>query len=176
MEIRDCEIGDLPQIRDIYNHYIEHTTITFEETPLEVSDLKVRFEVYTKSYPWLVCCDQGQVIGYAYACKWKVRMAYRNTAEATIYLRAGLEGNGHGNALFGALLERLEAGDCCHVVLGCVALPNPASVRLQERFGFHKVAHFTDVGRKFGQWLDVGYWQKTLGAAETRSQTSVGAT
>ena len=56
------------------------------------------------------------------------------------------------------LLPRLvETG--CHVVLSCIALPNEASVGLHERFGFKKVAHFTEVGRKFERWVDVGYWQ-----------------
>lgn len=162
MEIRDCTVEDLPQVVEIYNHYIQHTTITFEEVPLGVSDLRERFAAITKNHPWLVGCDGEQVVGYAYAGKWKERTAYRNTVEATIYLREGLGGNGWGKALFGALLGRLETEGRCHVVLGCVALPNPASVCLQEHFGFRKVAHFTEVGRKFGRWLDVGYWQKTL--------------
>lgn len=162
MEIRDCTVDDLPQVVEIYNHYIQHTTITFEEVPLGVSDLGERFAAITRNHPWLVGCDGEQVVGYAYAGKWKERTAYRNTVEATIYLREGLGGNGWGKALFGALLGRLETEGRCHVVLGCVALPNPASVCLQEHFGFRKVAHFTEVGRKFGRWLDVGYWQKTL--------------
>lgn len=171
MEIRDCTVDDLPQVVEIYNHYIEHTTITFEEVPLRVSDLQERFEIVTRNHPWLVACDGAKVVGYAYAGKWKERTAYRNTVEATIYLQKDHGASGWGKALFGALLERLEAEGRCHVVLGCVALPNPASVRLQEHFGFRKVAHFTEVGRKFGQWLDVGYWQKTFGNDAEASPT-----
>jgi phosphinothricin acetyltransferase len=99
------------------------------------------------------------IVGYAYASKWKERSAYKNTAEVTAYLKHGLSGQGYGKALYTTLLEALKALDC-HVVLGCIALPNQASVGLHEYFGFSKVAHFTEVGRKFNQWIDVGYWQK----------------
>jgi len=157
--IRACELKDIPQICEIYNYYISNTVITFEETPLTVAEMSARIESYTKLYPWLVCEVEGSVVGYAYASKWKERSAYKKTAEATVYLKNGLSGKGYGKALYSALLDALKALDC-HVVLGCIALPNEASVGLHESFGFNKVAHFTEVGRKFSQWVDVGYWQK----------------
>ena len=49
-----------------------------------------------------------------------------------------------------------------HAVLGGIALPNEASVALHEKFGLQKVAVFKEVGFKFGRWIDVGYWQRTL--------------
>lgn len=158
MQIRDCEPQDAEHICDIYNHYIQHTTITFEEHPLSVVEMQARVDHHTQRYPWLVCVDEGQVVGYAYASKWKERAAYRHTAEATVYVRASQERKGHGKALYAALLSEL-AHRQCHVVLGCIALPNAQSVGLHEHFGFKKVAHFSEVGRKFDQWLDIGYWQ-----------------
>ena len=149
-------------ICDIYNHYIANTVITFEETPLQVAQMSQRIAAYTERYPWLVCEDDGVIVGYAYASKWKERAAYRHTAESTVYVRAGCAGRGYGKALYAALLEALPHHGC-HVVLGCIALPNPESVGLHERLGFEKVAHFTEVGRKFDQWLDVGYWRKAMG-------------
>lgn len=164
MLIKPVEPAHIPHICEIYNHYIVNTTITFEETPLQVAEMQARIEAYTKLYPWLVCTDdQGQVVGYAYASKWKERAAYRHTAEATVYVRDGLAGKGYGKALYEVLLEALQKLDC-HVVLGCIALPNEASVGLHEHFGFTKVAHMAEVGRKHGQWLDVGYWHKPLSA------------
>ncbi|MBV5303756.1 MAG: N-acetyltransferase [Chlorobium sp.] len=161
MEVRACESKDIAAICAIYNHFIKNTTITFEEETLSEVDMQVRVESYQKIYPWLVGCHQGSVVGYTYATRWKERIAYRHTAEATIYVKAGAAGNGYGKALYSALLESLcKTG--CHVVLGCIALPNEASVGLHESFGFRKVAHFCEVGRKFGQWLDVGYWELQL--------------
>jgi L-amino acid N-acyltransferase YncA len=164
MLIRPVQSGDEAAIVEIYNHYISHTTITFEEAPLSAPEMRARIDACTKRYPWLVCVaadgDPGQVVGYAYASLWRERAAYRHTAEATVYVRDGLAGRGHGKALYEALLADLFAADC-HVVLGCIALPNAASVGLHEHMGFKQVAHFPEVGRKFDQWLDVGYWQIT---------------
>lgn len=159
--IRPCEAADLIGICEIYNHYIANTVITFEETPLKVSEMTQRVNACTQRYPWLVCEQDGQIVGYAYASTWRERAAYKHTAESTVYVRAGCSGKGHGKALYAALLQALMQLDC-HVVLGCIALPNAESVGLHEHFGFEKVAHFPEVGRKFDQWLDVGYWQKTL--------------
>jgi L-amino acid N-acyltransferase YncA len=160
MIVRACEPSDVGQICAIYNHYIAHTVITFEETPLALDEMQARVATVTPRYPWLVAADaQGQVLGYAYASAWKTRAAYRHTAETTVYVREGQVGQGCGKALYAALLAQLDALGC-HVALGCIALPNAASVGLHERFGFAKVAHFNEVGRKFDQWLDVGYWQR----------------
>jgi L-amino acid N-acyltransferase YncA len=159
MKIRPCDLSDISAVCDIYNYYVENTVITFEETPVSFDEMKKRFELYTKAYPWLVCEVEGVVVGYAYATKWKEREAYRNTVETTVYLQHLLSGRGYGKALYGALIENLQRAKR-HVFLGCIALPNDASVRLHEYFGFTKIAHFSEVGRKFDRWVDVGYWQK----------------
>lgn len=163
MDIRACRDEDIADICAIYNHYIEHTSITFEEALLTPADMAARVSASQSHYPWLVCVDYGQVVGYAYASRWRERAAYRHTAEATVYLRHGMGGQGYGTSLYKALLAALKANAerPCHVVLGCIAIPNEASVALHESLGFQKVAHFPQVGRKFGQWLDVGYWQLT---------------
>lgn len=158
MDVRPCESRDVEAICDIYNYYIENTVITFDETPLQTCDMAARISAYTELYPWLVCCEAGTVVGYAYASKWKERTAYRNTAEVTVYIRQGQSRMGYGQALYAALLPQL-ADVGCHVALSCIALPNEPSVGLHERFGFKKIAHFTEVGRKFERWIDVGYWQ-----------------
>ncbi len=159
MNIRPCEPKDVEQICEIYNYYITNTVITFEEEPLAVSEMSQRINAYTRLYPWLVCEVEGELVGYAYASKWKERSAYKNTAEVTVYLRNGFSRRGYGKALYASLLQSLKELKC-HVILGCIALPNESSEKLHEHFGFVKVAHFSQVGLKFGQWVDVGYWQK----------------
>jgi L-amino acid N-acyltransferase YncA len=161
VNIRPCEPNDVEKICEIYNYYITNTVITFEEETLSASEMSQRIATYTLLYPWLVCEVDGELVGYAYASKWKERSAYKNTAEVTVYLKHGLSRKGYGKALYSALLKSLEAMRC-HVVLGCVALPNESSEKLHEHFGFVKVAHFSEVGRKFGRWVDVGYWQKVI--------------
>lgn len=161
MNVRKCEEKDIPHICDIYNYYIKNTVITFEETPLDLAEMQNRIMAYTKLYPWYVCEIDGEVVGYAYATKWKERTAYKNTVEVTVYVKQGLEGKSYGKALYSALLQELNTLNC-HVILGCIALPNKASAGLHEYFGFEKVAHFSEVGRKFDRWIDVGYWQKVM--------------
>lgn len=161
MEIRPCQPDDYPVIAGIYNYYIEQTVISFEEAPLTVAEVERRVLDTTRDFPWLVCADRGQVVGYAYASKWQGRCAYRLTTETTIYLRQGSGGRGYGTAIYAELLARLrEQG--LHTAIAGIALPNEASVALHERLGFHKVAHFSEVGYKQGRWIDVGYWQKPL--------------
>jgi L-amino acid N-acyltransferase YncA len=161
MNIRPVEPGDYRAITDIYNHYIQHTVISFEEELLTLAGIEQRVVVCTENYPWLVCADGDKVVGYAYANRWQVRCAYRQCVETTIYLEHGLTGKGFGTALYAALLVRL-ARQGLHTAIAGIALPNEPSIRLHEHLGFRQVAHFTEVGYKLGQWVDVGYWQKML--------------
>jgi phosphinothricin acetyltransferase len=73
-----------------------------------------------------------------------------------------LTGKGLGTQLYQALLDRLES-TTAHTIVGSIALPNLPSIALHEKLGFQKVAHFKEVGWKFGQWIDVGYWQRPIG-------------
>jgi L-amino acid N-acyltransferase YncA len=160
--IRPAETTDAPAIASIYNHYVATTTITFEEQPVSDEQMAERvLEVQAASLPWLVAEDAGGILGYAYASKWKARSAYRFAVETSVYLRGGAIRSGLGSRLYEALFETLKVKGI-HVVIGGIALPNDPSISLHEKFGMKKVAHFEQVGFKFGKWLDVGYWQKVL--------------
>ncbi|HET6588329.1 MAG TPA: GNAT family N-acetyltransferase, partial [Oleiagrimonas sp.] len=93
--------------------------------------------------------------------RWKSRCAYRHSVETSIYLDPERTGQGIGRHLYVALLDAVRALGM-HAVIGGVALPNAASVALHEHLGFHKVAHFEQVGYKQGRWIDVAYWQLVL--------------
>ena len=160
--IRPADARDADAIARIYNHYIVETAISFEEQAVSTAEMSARIlEVQSVPLPWLVAEWDGRVIGFAYASKWKGRCAYRHSAESTIYLEAGLERQGVGRTLYGALLQALRRLSI-HMVIGGIAQPNPACVALHERLGFEKVAHFREVGYKFRRWIDVAYWQKAL--------------
>ncbi len=159
--IRAAEAADAPRICEIYNHYIEHTVVTFEETSVAAHDIAARIAAITQRYPWLVYEANGTVAGYAYAGEWKQRSAYRHSVESTIYLSPDITRRGIGTELYGALLTRLH-GQGLHCAVGVIALPNAGSVALHERLGFKKVAHLAEIGWKLGRWVDVGYWQRAL--------------
>ena len=162
MHLRPALPDDAAAIAAIYNHYILTTTISFEEDPVDADEMARRIaSVLSSNLPYLVAEIDGAVTGYAYATAWRVRAAYRGSVETSVYLRAGTYGAGTGTALYRLLLAQLaERG--FHLAIAGVAQPNDASVALHEKLGFEKVAHFTEVGCKFGQFVDVGYWQLLL--------------
>jgi phosphinothricin acetyltransferase len=160
--IRPANAADAERICAIYNHYIAATTISFEEQPVTAADMAQRIaDVGAAELPWLVMLDGDRLIGYAYATKWRVRAAYRFAVETSVYFDPQHAGKGAGTVLYEALLAGLRQRKL-HLAIGGIAQPNEASVRLHERLGFQKVAHFSEVGLKFGRWVDVGYWQLKL--------------
>lgn len=161
--IRQATIDDSAQLCDIYNYYVLETSITFEEQSVTTEDMAQRVQDTLQSLPWLVWEEERRLLGFCYASKWKGRGAYRYSVESTVYLRPDAAGKGRGSQLYAALLDELKQRRF-HTVLGGIALPNLPSVALHERFGFEKVAQFKQVGNKFNQWIDVGYWQLLLGA------------
>ena len=160
-QIRVALPSDAAAIAAIYNHYVLHTTVTFEEQALPAEEMERRIREVSLRFPWLVCEEGGEVRGYSYAGAWHARAAYRHAAESTVYLHAGATGRGLGRLLYTALLERLEAMGL-HRLVGVIALPNAASVALHERLGFEKAGHLSEVGWKFGRWIDVGWWVRAL--------------
>lgn len=159
--IRIASAADAPAVAAIYNHYVRNTVITFEETPVSDADIAKRIADIGGAYPWLVHEREGRVAGYCYAGRFHARSAYACTVETTVYVEHGARGAGIGSALYEELLGRLRAREL-HSALGLIALPNEASVRLHERFGFEQVALLREVGWKLGGFVDVGFWQLLL--------------
>jgi len=159
--IRPVKLSDAAAIRDIYNHYIENTVATFEEEILSLADMEARIQKISGAYPFLVREDEGEIFGYAYVNKWKERTAYRNSAEVSVYLKNGSQGTGRGTELLGRLLEEARKTSL-HALVAGITLPNEASAKMCEKYGFKKIGQFNEVGFKSGRWLDVGYWELIL--------------
>ncbi len=159
--LRAATEADAAAICAIYNPYVHDSVITFEQAPVAVSEMAQRIRDTTAHYPWRVAEVDGKVVAYAYATRWRTRAAYDQSLESTIYVEQNHTGRGIAKPLYLELLHELKTQGV-HAVVGCIALPNDASVALHERCGFVKVAHFPQVGRKFGRWVDVGFWQITL--------------
>ncbi len=160
--IRQATTADAAAIAAIYNHYVRNTSVTFEEQAVTTEQMAERIvQVQADALPWLVLEQNGELLGYAYATKWRVRSAYRFSVESTVYVKEGIIGQGIGSQLYHQLLNELKALGL-HLVIGGITLPNEKSVALHEKFGFEKCGHFQQVGYKFEQWRDVGYWQKLL--------------
>lgn len=162
MNIRAATVDDSQAIAAIYNHYIKHSIATFEHLVINANQINERLnKVQAANLSWLVVEEGGEILGYAYACPWRERFAYRFSVEVTVYLKPQASGRGLGHLLYQQLFTLL-ADKNIHAIMAGISLPNEASAKLHEKMGMKKVAHFSEVGYKFDQWIDVGYWQKVL--------------
>jgi len=159
--IRAAAKQDAQSICDIYNYYVVNTVVSFEEQPVSVDEMETRIRDITSEYPFLVIEEDGNILGFAYTNKYRDRRAYRYTAEVTIYLKDGKEGKGLGTELMRRVIEETR-GKGIHTLISAIAIPNERSVAIHEKFGFEKIGHFREVGFKFDQWIDVGYWELVL--------------
>lgn len=159
--IRPATPFDAADIVAIYNHFVATTSISFEENPVSAQEMAQRIADVSAKLCWCVYELDGRVVGYAYATPWRIRTAYRFSVETSVYVSPDFTGRGIGSRLYRTLIDELRARKI-HVLIGGIAQPNIASVALHEALGFEKVAHFKQVGRKFEQWVDVGYWELVL--------------
>ncbi|WP_087691624.1 GNAT family N-acetyltransferase [Pandoraea sp. PE-S2R-1] len=153
--VRDATDADLAVIRDIYNDAVEHTTAIWNEI---VVDLDNRREWLTarlaKGFPVIVAQRGDDVLGYASYGDWRAFDGYRHTVEHSIYIHQNARGGGVGEALMRALIERARAANI-HVMIASIEAQNAPSIRLHEKLGFRTVGVFSEVGTKFGRWLDL---------------------
>jgi L-amino acid N-acyltransferase YncA len=159
--IRVATAADAAAMLAIYAPLVRDTTISFETDPPSEDEFRDRVRRTSEWAPWLVAETEGRLLGYAYASRFRSRAAYDWTVEVTVYVHADARGRGVGRALYDVLLRVLRL-QRFHRVLAAIALPNPASVALHERLGFTHAGTFKEVGRKFGRWHDVGFWELPL--------------
>ena len=155
---------DLVHLTEIYNHYVLTSPATFDLEPFTVEGRRAWFAEFDRSGPHrlLVAEADGLVAGFAGSGQFRTRRAYDTTIETTIYCAPEATGRGIGTLLYRALFEALE-GEDLRVAIAGTTLPNDASVALHERFGFASVGVMHDVGRKFGRYWDVAWYEKRLG-------------
>jgi len=162
--IRDAVEADLPSVREIYNHYVMNSTVTFDETPMTLAALRRKLtKIREKKMPFIVAENPtGQLLGYAYVYPWKEKAAYRFTVENSIYLGPAATGKGLGKVLLGELLEKSKAAGIKEVIAVIADKGAEASIEMHKRFGFKDIGHMGKVGFKFGRWLGTVLMQKSL--------------
>lgn len=160
--IRPIRIEDAAAVAAIYNHYIEHSTATFDTEPLSDRQMLSRLEAIVGRRPGYVSLSEaGEFQGYAYAHPWKEKAAYRYTLETTIYLAPRFVGQGIGRALLSHLVEGCRR-EGYRSLIACITQGNVASEALHRKMGFRPVSRFVQVGTKFGRWIDVADYQLLL--------------
>ncbi len=163
LHVRPGTVDDLTAINDIYTHYVLETHVTFDLEPMEMTARREWFSHYSDTGPYrlFVGEEDGRLIGFASSSPFKSRPGYATSVETSIYLEPEAVGKGAGTRLYEELFDAIE-GEDLHRAYAGIALPNPASVGLHERFGFKRVALFTEPGRKFGKYWDVAWFEKPL--------------
>ena len=159
--IRVATVADAEAILSIYAPYITHTSLTFETEVPSLEQFEERIFHYLGQWPWLVCESGGKIAGYAYASRYRERVAYQWSVECSVYVHDEFHRNGVARALYEALFEILRRQGYRNVY-AVINLPNEKSVALHEHCGFRYFATYEQVGYKLGQWKNVGWWRLIL--------------
>ena len=159
--IRPGRRDDASPINDIYNHYVAHTSITFDIDPWDLPRRRQWIEHFQSPNFLLVAEHQGVVVGYANNGKFRPKAAYDSSTEVTVYTLPDCPIRGAGSALYRSLFEHIGTTSLHRAYAG-IALPNETSVRFHEKFGFRHIGTLTEVGTKFGRRVDVAWFEKAL--------------
>jgi len=159
--IRPATPADLDAINTIYNHYVLHSTCTYQTEPSTPEARAAWFAAHGPLHPVTVAELDGAVAGWGALSPFHSRSAYRHTVENSVYVRHDLQRRGIGSALLADLIERARRLGH-HTILGIIDAEQAPSIALHERFGFRRASHLREVGHKLGRWLDVVHMQLIL--------------
>ncbi|MFF0222733.1 GNAT family N-acetyltransferase [Streptomyces sp. NPDC004629] len=165
VQVRAGAEGDLEALTDLYNHYVRETSITFDTAILTAEERRPWLLSHPEDGPYrlmvAVDADSQEILGYATSSPYRAKPAYGTSVETTVYVAPRAGRRGIGTLLYKALFAAL-AGQDLHRAYAGIAQPNTASTRLHERFGFRYVGTYREVGRKFGRYWDVAWYEKEL--------------
>ncbi len=169
LTIRPATGEDIPQLADLYNHYILTSPATFDTEPHTIEAKREWFSKYSDFGPYRVMVavePDGQIVGHSYSSALYPKAAYDSSVATSVYLLPGEVGRGVGTRLWYALYEELLKDDSLHQLFALITLPNDASVAMTERVGYTLSGVWKECGRKFDQYWDVGIWQRPLRSTE----------
>jgi len=159
--IRLASRADLQRIDEIYDHYVHHSTCTYQEEASELAQAERWFDDHDPRHPITVAETDGVIVGWGSLSPFKPRSAYRFTVENSLYVDRAFHRRGIGSTLLADQIERAKACEH-HCIIAAIDADQQASIALHQKFGFEQVAHLREVGFKFARWLDVIYMQRML--------------
>ncbi|MCG7379201.1 N-acetyltransferase family protein [Paenibacillus sp. ACRSA] len=162
MQLIEVSEQHLARLQAIYNYYVSHTTVSFHTEELTLDEMRSNVMNGHPRYQTYVIEERDVIIGYALLTQHKNKQAYDGTAEVTIYIDPDYVGSGIGTKALSALELQAKALDF-HVLVATICTENERSIRLFERLGYEKCAHFKEVGYKFDRRLDIASYQKIIG-------------
>ncbi|MCJ7516022.1 MAG: N-acetyltransferase family protein [Dehalococcoidia bacterium] len=158
LNIRQATAADLGQITEIYNDAVEKTVATFDTEPKTIEEQENWFVNHDASHPILVAEQDGPIVAWASLSQWSDRCAYGDTAEISLYVKEEYRGKGVGKQLMAAVIQQGKTAGL-HTLIARIAGNNKISVDLCKSFGFQYIGTMREVGKKFGQLLDVHLMQ-----------------
>lgn len=161
MRVRLATIDDAEAIRGIYNLEVLESTVTFDLVPRSLEEQEAWIESHAGAHPAVVAESEGTVCGFGSLSAYKERPAYRTSVEDSVYVHREFQGRGVGNLLLTSLVG-LAADHGFHALFARIVGGHDASIRLHQKCGFEIVGVEKEVGRKFGQWLDVCLMQRLV--------------
>jgi phosphinothricin acetyltransferase len=165
VQVRPGVEGDLEALTALYNHYVRETAITFDTAIFTPEERRPWLLSHPEDGPYRLmvatAADSQEILGYATSSPFRAKPAYATSVETTVYVAPDAGRRGVGTLLYKALFEALS-GEDLHRAYAGIAQPNEASARLHERFDFRYVGTYREVGRKFGRYWDVAWYEKDL--------------
>ncbi|MBZ6083248.1 GNAT family N-acetyltransferase [Streptomyces olivaceus] len=165
VQVRPGSEDDLKALTDLYNHYVRETPITFDTEPFTPEERRPWLLSHPEDGPYRLRvatdADSQEILGYASSGPYRPKPAYATSVETTVYVAPHAGRSGIGSLLYASLFDAL-AGEDVHRAYAAVAQPNEASARLHARFGFRHVGTYREVGRKFGRYWDVAWYERRL--------------
>jgi phosphinothricin acetyltransferase len=173
--VRPATAADAPALAAIYGHNAVHGTGTFEEAAPEPEEMAARLKaVRDRGLPWVVVEAEGRIVAFAYAGPFRIRPAYRYTAEDSVYVDPKAQGKGYGRAALEAVIAACEAMGLRQLVAVIGDSENAGSLRLHQTLGFEPCGTLPSVGFKHGRWLDVVMMCKPLNGGDARDPDGPG--
>jgi phosphinothricin acetyltransferase len=162
--IRRGREADMPALRDIINHYIVNSVVTFEMVEMSLENRNTWFTQFTDNgrYQLFVAESNGEVLGYAASLRFHQRPAYAPSVMTSIYLKPDQTGKGIGKKVYAKLIDGLKKVEDVHRAYGLVVLPNPGSEKLHDKLGFQVAGLLHEGGHKFGEYHDVRIYEHRL--------------
>lgn len=169
MRIEAVKIEDAEELLAIYAPYVRDTAISFERTVPTLSEFRERIEKISSLFPYIKAVEDGEIIGYAYAYKFKDREAYDRSVEVTVYVRQDCRRKGIGRLLYEVLEKSLKGMGILNMN-ACIAVTDGedehltnGSLYFHEKMGFRLVGTFHNSGYKFDTWYDMIWMEKIIG-------------
>jgi L-amino acid N-acyltransferase YncA len=153
--------NDLDKILEIYNFYIATTTATFDKGEISREELTQRIFISHEKYSTYIIRYGTEIAGFGFLTQFRKKKAYDRTADIGLYIKPEFTGKGIGRKAT-SFLEAIAITKQIKVIIASISGENAPSIKLCEKMGYEKCAHYKEVGEKFGRLLDVVEYQKIL--------------